>query len=78
MIDALRQAAHAERGATLPCVVAGPSNIGNYLASLDVPALCGFGVGYAGIHATDERVDLSTIAPVYRIYERALLALLIR
>jgi len=78
MIDALKRAAQAELGVTLPCVVAGPSNIGNYLASLNVPALCGFGVGYTGIHATDERIDLSTIAPVYGIYERALLALLIR
>ncbi|MBP0594464.1 M20 family metallopeptidase [Paraburkholderia sp. LEh10] len=65
-----------EPGIELPRAVAGPSNIGNYLASLGVPALCGFGVRCEGIHAADERIELASIAPVYRVYERALLALL--
>jgi succinyl-diaminopimelate desuccinylase len=76
MTNALSRAARDELGIDLPRVVAGPSNIGNYLASLGVPALCGFGVRYVGIHAADERIGLASIAPVYGIYERALLALL--
>jgi succinyl-diaminopimelate desuccinylase len=76
MARALYDAARIELGADLPREVAGPSNIGNYLASLGVPALCGFGVRCAGIHAADERIELASIAPVYRIYERALLTLL--
>lgn len=76
MVRALHDAAQETMGEDLSRVVAGPSNIGNYLASLSVPALCGFGVRCEGIHAADERIDLSTIAPVYRAYERALIALL--
>ncbi|HWT35100.1 MAG TPA: M20/M25/M40 family metallo-hydrolase, partial [Paraburkholderia sp.] len=74
--NALYHAAHDELGAELPRVTAGPSNIGNYLASLGIPALCGFGVQCAGIHAADERIELASIAPVYRTYERALCTLL--
>ncbi|MPW18491.1 M20/M25/M40 family metallo-hydrolase [Paraburkholderia sp. CNPSo 3157] len=76
IVMALYRAARDELGVELPCAVAGPSNIGNYLASLGVPALCGFGVRCEGIHAADERIELSSVAPVYCVYERALLALL--
>ncbi|MBN3758003.1 M20 family metallopeptidase [Paraburkholderia sp. Tr-20389] len=76
LASALYRAAHDELGVELPRVVAGPSNIGNYLASLGIPALCGFGVQCAGIHAADERIELASIEPVYRTYERALLTLL--
>ena len=54
----------------------GPSNLGDDLAGRGVPALCGFGVRGEGIHATDERVDLASIAPVWRIYRGALRRLL--
>lgn len=76
MVAALREAARQEAGRELPCAVAGPSNIGNYLASLGVPALCGFGVRGQALHAADERMELASIAPVYRIYRRALQQLL--
>ncbi|MGP4104396.1 M20 family metallopeptidase [Nonomuraea sp. KM90] len=56
--------------------VAGPSNIGNYLAGLNIPALAGFGVDYRGLHATDERIRLDSIPPVQAAYHRALLSLL--
>ncbi|MDE1184391.1 M20 family metallopeptidase [Paraburkholderia sp.] len=78
MVAALQHAAHHELGATPPCAVAGPSNLGNYVASLGVPALCGFGVRGEGIHAANERIELASIAPVYRIYHAALRALLHR
>jgi succinyl-diaminopimelate desuccinylase len=76
MLNALCKAARHVFGAAPPCEVAGPSNIGNYLASLSIPALCGFGPRGEQLHATDERVELASIAPVYRIYEDALLELL--
>ncbi len=76
MVCALQDAALQELGRALPCVVVGPSNIGNYLAGLGVPALCGFGVHGLGIHALDERVELASIAPVWRIYRQALERLL--
>ncbi len=76
MVRALCEAARRTLGAEPACGVAGPSNIGNYLASLSIPALCGFGPRGEQIHATDERVELASIAPVYRIYEDALIQLL--
>ncbi|SPL89474.1 Acetylornithine deacetylase [[Actinomadura] parvosata subsp. kistnae] len=56
--------------------VAGPSNIGNYLAGLNIPAIAGFGVDYRGLHATDEQIRLDSIPPVQATYHRALLSLL--
>lgn len=72
LVAALRDACHSELGVDVPTAVVGPSNIGNYLASLGVPALCGFGVRSEGIHAADERIDLDSLEPVYRIYRAAL------
>jgi len=73
--DALLQA--AVRAGLAPAVkVAGPSNIGNYLAGLGIPATAGFGVGYEGLHGTDERVRLDTIPVVQAAYHQALLTLL--
>ncbi len=76
MLRAMREAARQTLGQELPCAVAGPSNIGNYLAARDIPALCGFGVRARNLHAADECMELATIAPVYRTYETALQRLL--
>lgn len=73
--DALLQAAESE-GLTPVAKVAGPSNIGNYLAGLGIPALAGFGVDYRRLHGTDERIRLDSIPVVQAIYHRALLTLL--
>ncbi|TYC08747.1 M20 family metallopeptidase [Actinomadura syzygii] len=56
--------------------VAGPSNIGNYLAGLGIPATAGFGVDYLALHGTDERIRLDTIPQIQAAYHQALLALL--
>jgi succinyl-diaminopimelate desuccinylase len=72
LVAAMRAACRAQLGADVPIDVVGPSNIGNYLASLGVPALCGFGVRDEGIHAANERIDLATIEPVYKVYRDAL------
>ena len=56
--------------------VAGPSNIGNYLAGLGIPATAGFGVDYQGLHGTDERIRLDSIPVVQAAYHQALLTLL--
>jgi succinyl-diaminopimelate desuccinylase len=65
---AMQQAAQQELRVDVPMRIVGPSNIGNYLASLGVPALCGFGVMAEGIHAANERIALDSLAPVYRTY----------
>ncbi|WP_066340501.1 M20 family metallopeptidase [Azohydromonas lata] len=72
LVAALRAGAADALGRTLPGAVAGPSNIGNYLAGLGVPALCGFGVAGGGVHAANEWVALESIAPVFRAYAGAL------
>jgi succinyl-diaminopimelate desuccinylase len=56
--------------------VAGPSNIGNYLAQLGIPATAGFGVVYRGLHGTDESIKLDSIPVVQAVYQRTVLNLL--
>ncbi len=56
--------------------VSGPSNIGNYLAQLGIPATAGLGVRYQGLHGTDERIELATIPPIQATYHEAVLTLL--
>jgi succinyl-diaminopimelate desuccinylase len=56
--------------------VAGPSNIGNYLAQLGVPATAGFGVVYRGLHGTDESIKVDSIPVVQAVYQRTVLSLL--
>jgi succinyl-diaminopimelate desuccinylase len=56
--------------------VAGPSNIGNYLAGLGIPATAGFGLPYEGLHGTDEKVRLEQLPTVQAIYHQAVLNLL--
>jgi succinyl-diaminopimelate desuccinylase len=73
---ALTRAAQCHLPAAPPTKVAGPSNIGNYLAKLGIDATAGFGVRYHGLHGTDERIDLSTIPIVQAVYHQAILMLL--
>ena len=73
--EALLQAAQSA-GLAPAAKVAGPSNIGNYLAGLGIPATAGFGVAYEGLHGTDERIRLDTIPVVQAAYHQALLTLL--
>lgn len=68
--------AAADSGLHAAPKIAGPSNIGNYLAGLGIPATAGFGVTYEGLHGTDERVDLASVTPVHAAYHLALLELL--
>jgi succinyl-diaminopimelate desuccinylase len=65
-----------ECGVPLETKIAGPSNIGNYLAGLGIAATAGFGVDYVGLHGTDERIRLDTIPVVQAVYHNAILRLL--
>jgi succinyl-diaminopimelate desuccinylase len=65
-----------DAGITARAKVAGPSNIGNYLAGLGIPATAGFGVAYEGLHGTDERIRIDSIPPAQAAYHQALLTLL--
>lgn len=63
-------------GLNVTAKIAGPSNIGNYLAGLGIPATAGFGVAYADLHGTDERIRIDSIPLVQAVYHAALLTLL--
>jgi len=77
LASALREGARRSLGRSLPLTVAGPSNIGNFLASMGVEATCGFGVAYRNLHAADEAVELASVAKVYEAYRAAVRKLLL-
>jgi len=76
LVTQFLEAAREVLGRNIKPVVSGPSNIGNFLASKDIPALSGFGVSYANIHAADESVEIETVTPVYQVYQLAIERLL--
>jgi succinyl-diaminopimelate desuccinylase len=76
IVRTLQETAESIFGRHIPTAVSGPSNIGNYLATLHIPAVCGFGVTYRNLHAADESIDVTSIEPVYQTYMRTLLRLL--
>jgi succinyl-diaminopimelate desuccinylase len=71
LLEAARQA-----GLSPEAKIAGPANIGNYLAGLGIQATAGFGVEYEGLHATDERIRIGSIPPIQAAYHQACLTLL--
>ncbi|HEY0806613.1 MAG TPA: M20/M25/M40 family metallo-hydrolase [Pseudonocardiaceae bacterium] len=73
--EAFRHAAKTI-GIELDTKIAGPSNIGNYLAGRGIPATAGFGVTYVGLHATDERIRIDTIPTVQAVYHNVVARLL--
>jgi hypothetical protein len=73
IVMCVRESARAALGRDVPPVVCGPSNIGNFLATKGIPAICGFGVTYKNIHAADEYIELASIPPVYEVYKEAVL-----
>lgn len=72
---ALLESAHA-LGLPVRPKVAGPSNIGNLLAGESIPATAGFGLPHEGLHAADERADLTRLPEVHAVYQAAVLRLL--
>jgi succinyl-diaminopimelate desuccinylase len=72
VVRALSEAVEDVFGFRLPLKTAGPSNTGNFLSSLGIAATSGFGVRYEGLHSVDEAVVVSSILPVFKVYERAI------
>jgi succinyl-diaminopimelate desuccinylase len=71
VLAALRGGVHEALGRDVPTKPSGPSNIGNYLSTLSVPATCGFGVRYRGVHGVDECFEVASVASVARAYDLA-------
>jgi len=65
-VDAVRN--HVDP--SLEARVCGPSNIGNLCAAHGVPATCGFGVAFSGVHAANETALMSDLPAVYRSWWR--------
>jgi succinyl-diaminopimelate desuccinylase len=76
MVQALADAACEAFGHAIPLAVVGPSSIGNFLATLGIPATAGMGVTYRNIHAPDECVLLESLEPTFLTYRNALIRLL--
>ncbi len=76
MVRALSEAAGDAFGHEVAPAVAGPSNIGNYLATLGIPATAGLGATFRNIHAPDECVLLDSLEPTFVTYREALMRLL--
>jgi succinyl-diaminopimelate desuccinylase len=68
--------AAAANGVDVKPKIAGPSNIGNYLAGLRIPATAGFGATYVGLHGADERIQIDSIPAVHTTYHSAVRDLL--
>lgn len=75
-ISCLRGVAEQTFGRPIPSSVSGPSNVGNYLASLGISPMAGFGVTYDNVHAANEWCEIASILPVYETYQRAVLSYL--
>jgi succinyl-diaminopimelate desuccinylase len=76
LVTALTSAVAKIAGQPIRTKIAGPSNIGNYLASLGIEATAGYGVRYRNPHGTDECIDVGTIATVHAVYRAAVRSLL--
>ncbi len=73
---ALRESVEEITGKKVPEVIAGPSNIGNFLAKSGIEVTAGYGVPAKGVHANDERAQLNRLPKVYSVYRQTLYKLL--
>jgi len=69
---ALIKAASIIKQTPVPGLVCGPSNIGNYLATMGIDATCGYGVRYKNIHAANESVEIASIKTTFETYLEAI------
>jgi len=76
LAESLGSAVEKISGRKLPRIYCGPSNIGNFLASYNIPATCGFGVVCENFHAADERIRIDTIELVYKVYKEMIATLI--
>lgn len=63
-------------GKRVPEVIAGPSNIGNFLAKQGIEVTAGYGVRAKGVHSNDEQANLRQLPKVYDVYKKTLQKLL--
>lgn len=76
ILAALSNAARRVLRRELPMEVAGPSSIGNYLATHGIDATSGFGCRYRNLHAADECIETASLEPTFEVYLQAISELL--
>jgi succinyl-diaminopimelate desuccinylase len=76
ILQALRSAGNRVLGHDLPMEVAGPSSVGNYLATRGIDATSGFGCRYRNLHAADECIETGSLEPTFAVYLQAISELL--
>lgn len=76
ILAALGHAARRVLGRDLPMEVAGPSSVGNYLATRGIDATSGFGCRYRNLHAADECIETASLEPTFEVYLQAISELL--
>lgn len=72
LVAALREAIDACPGIEAKLSVAGPSNAGNFLYTNGIPATCGYGAAYRGVHGPNECIEVDGLARMACVYEGAL------
>lgn len=76
ILQALHDAARRVLRRDLPMEVAGPSSVGNYLATRGIDATSGFGCRYRNLHAADECIETASLEPTFEVYLQAISELL--
>lgn len=76
ILQALSNAAKRVLKRELPLEVAGPSSVGNYLATRGIDATSGFGCRYRNLHAADECIETASLEPTFEVYLQAISELL--
>jgi len=76
ILAALGNAARSVLRRDLPMEVAGPSSVGNYLATRGIDATSGFGCCYRNLHAADECIETASLEPTFEVYLQAISELL--
>jgi succinyl-diaminopimelate desuccinylase len=70
IVSLLSSIASRELNRNVGSIICGPSNIGNYLSTKNVDAICGFGVTYENLHAANEMIEIKSINNIYSIYKQ--------
>ena len=68
LVTALRKSIADSGLQPVSSAISGPSNIGNYLSTLGIPVVAGYGVRYEGIHQPDERIEIGSLRTTFDVY----------
>lgn len=73
IVQALAEAAKAVTGVRPKLGGSGPACDGWMFITRGIPAICGYGVAFGGVHSFDEWVDLESLRKVTEVYAHAII-----